>query len=162
MNDNDNKRKKPSKNRKPRRDVIEKSCGVILYRNNEGTREYLLLHYPGGHWDFAKGHVEEFDENERGTACRELEEETGISEISFHDNYREQMYYEFNRGFKERVKKTVVYFLAETQERDVTLSFEHKNFDWMAYEDSMRKLTFDNARDLLKKGEHYLTNNLQK
>jgi bis(5'-nucleosidyl)-tetraphosphatase len=141
---------------KPKRVVKEKSCGVILYRKNDETREFLLLHYPGGHWDFPKGHVEKQDRGERGTAYRELKEETGITEIEFISGYREPMYYEFNRGRKERVKKTVVYFLAETEMHEVEISHEHKDFIWLPYEKAMEKLTFDNARELMQKAEEHL------
>jgi len=129
---------------------------VILFREKEGVKEFLLLHYPGGHWDFAKGHVEEHDENEKATAHRELEEETGIKDIIFHDGFREPMYYAFNRGRKERVEKMVVYFVAETAEKGVELSHEHQGFTWLPYEESMSRLTFDNARDLLEKANNFL------
>jgi bis(5'-nucleosidyl)-tetraphosphatase len=142
--------------KRPSREVLEKSCGVILYRENEEGRQYLLLHYPSGHWDFPKGHVEEFDSSEEDTAQRELEEETGIKEVEFDSEYKESMYYEFNRGRKERVKKTVVYFLAKTKELDVTISHEHKNFNWKKYEPALEQLTFENARDLLRKAESHL------
>ena len=59
----------------------EKSCGVVLFREDP-RREYLILHYPGGHLDFAKGHVEKGEERaEKRTALRELEEETGIKTV---------------------------------------------------------------------------------
>ncbi|MEK9160100.1 MAG: bis(5'-nucleosyl)-tetraphosphatase [Patescibacteria group bacterium] len=139
--------------RVPRRDVHEKSCGVIVYRMENDRKEFLLLHYPGGHWDFPKGHVEKIDVDEHATALRELTEETGITEVVFIEGYREPMYYEFNRGHKERVKKVVVYFVAETQEREVKISFEHKNFRWLPYTEALRRLTYENARDLLRKAE---------
>lgn len=137
---------------------IEKSCGVILYKLENGVREYLLLHYPGGHWDFAKGHVESIDKSEEETARRELREETGIIEIEFNPNYRNAMYYEFKRGRNEIVKKTVVFFLAETNGRDVRISHEHKNFIWLPYEKAYQKLTYDNAKELLKLAEENLKN----
>ncbi|MBT5517163.1 NUDIX domain-containing protein [Candidatus Peregrinibacteria bacterium] len=136
--------------------VKEKSCGVILYRIEEGIRQYLLLHYPSGHWDFPKGHVEDIDEHEMATAQRELEEETGIEDIDFIEGYREPMYYEFRRGKKQLVKKVVVYFLAETKEKDVKISFEHKDFLWLPYQEAFDKLTFDNAKGLIEKGEKHL------
>ena len=37
----------------------EKSCGAICWKWENGQRVYLLiLHRNGGHWAFAKGHVE--------------------------------------------------------------------------------------------------------
>ena len=147
---------KPPKDKTPLSEVYEKSCGVILYREAQNGRAYLLLHYPSGHWDFPKGHVEEYDEHEMATAHRELEEETGIANTEFIPDYRESMYYEFNRGRKERVKKTVVYFIAETQAQQVTLSEEHKGYKWLPYAKAMKRLTFDNARGLLEKAEAHL------
>lgn len=129
---------------------IEKSCGVIVYRLENGMKEYLLLHYPGGHWDFAKGHVEKRDKSEIDTARRELFEETGITDIVVDPDYKNSMFYEFRRGRNEIVKKTVIYFLAEAKERDVKISFEHQNFVWLPYQAALERLTFDNAKDLLK------------
>jgi bis(5'-nucleosidyl)-tetraphosphatase len=143
--------------KRPSKVVHEKSCGVILFSSQGEEFKYLLLHYPSGHWDFAKGHVENFDENEMATAQRELEEETGIKDIEFLPEYREEMYYEFNRGKKERVKKTVVYFLARSlEDDDVTISHEHKGFTWLLYQEALDRLTFENARSLLKKGQDHL------
>ena len=143
-------------------EVHEKSCGVILYNTcNTGEtsateRLYLLLHYPGGHWDYPKGHVEEKDDDEIQTASRELREETGIKDVNFKQDFRTSMYYEFNRGKKERVKKTVIYFLAETSCSEVEISFEHKNFQWLPYKEALQKLTFQNAKDLLIEAEQFL------
>lgn len=139
-----------------RTDVHEKSCGVIVYRSELDSLKFLLLHYPGGHWDFPKGHVEERDANEHATALRELQEETGITEVKFQDTYKESMYYEFNRGYKERVKKVVVYFLAETSQAEISISFEHKNFRWLAYDEALERLTYENAKDLLRKAQKNL------
>lgn len=123
----------------------------------EGERHYLFLHYPGGHWDFPKGHVEERDASEHATALRELEEETGITNVEIIDGYRNPMHYDFHRGKREIVKKTVVYFLAETKDLDVQLSHEHQGAVWLPYEEGLQQLTYDNARDLLEKAEQHLT-----
>ncbi len=140
----------------PTREVHEKSCGIIVFNKEGDQHKYLLLHYPGGHWDYPKGHVEEHDDNEMATAQRELEEETGISDIEFIPDYHESMYYEFDRGKKERVKKTVIYFLAEATNKDVTISHEHKNFLWLPFQEAVKKLTFENARNLLRMAEEHI------
>lgn len=144
--------------RRPKKRIVkEKSCGVILYRMDEGERHYLFLHYPGGHWDFPKGHVEKKDKGEKATAFRELKEETGIDKIEFIPGYREPMFYDFHRGRREIVKKTVIYFLAVTKGLDVKLSHEHQGAVWLTYEEGLQQLTYENARDLLKKAEQHLT-----
>lgn len=138
---------------------IEKSCGVIVFRDCERDgkkkqREYLLLKYPEGHWDFPKGHVEE-DESEIETAHREFTEETGITELEFLDGFREPLTYEFYANFdnlKGWVRKTVVFFAAETHAcAAATLSHEHHDFVWLPEEEARKKITYNNAREIFDK-----------
>ena len=126
----------------------EKSCGIVLFKEDKGIKKYLILHYPGGHWDFPKGHVEE-GENEYETALRELREETGIENVEFIDGFRMKIAY---RYMKEGTPshKQVIFFLAKTESKKVSLSFEHKNFKWVTFEKAMSRLTFDNAKNILK------------
>jgi bis(5'-nucleosidyl)-tetraphosphatase len=132
----------------------EKSCGVLLFRESNGERLFLLLHYPNGHWDFPKGHVEK-DETEEQTALRELEEETGISQSHIIKGFRYPVSYKYYRRGKLS-NKQVIFFLAGTDTKGITISHEHQNFIWLNYQDSLKKLTFDNAKNLLKKGETFL------
>lgn len=128
----------------------EKSCGIILFREGKSERLFLLLHYPSGHWDFPKGHVEQYDKTEQDTAKRELLEETGISQVEILDGYREPMNYTYLRD-KKPSNKQVIFFLAKTGQEDVTISHEHFDFDWLPYDVAYNRLTFDNAKNLLKK-----------
>jgi bis(5'-nucleosidyl)-tetraphosphatase len=50
----------------------------------------------------------------------------------------------------------VIYFLAETASLDVTLSHEHCGYQWLSYDETLGRLTFKNARDLLTKAEGLL------
>ena len=159
--------------------VDEKSCGVVLFReqprqgqsastgasaNQTGSSgnasagkncKYLVLHYPGGHFDFPKGHVEDRDKDEYATAARELEEETGITDIEFIPKFRELVHYTYKKAGKPS-RKQVVFFLAKTKTIVVTISFEHKNFFWLTFKEAMKKLTFKNAKQLLEKAEKIL------
>jgi 8-oxo-dGTP pyrophosphatase MutT (NUDIX family) len=134
--------------------VREKSCGVVLFRRTREGPKFLLLHYKSGHWDFPKGHVEK-DEDERRTAARELEEETGISKIRFVEGFRDLVKYFFRRG-KKTVYKEVIFFLVETEEEKVTISYEHIGYKWLNYEDAMRQLTFKNAQGILEKSMKFV------
>ncbi|EKD49950.1 MAG: NUDIX hydrolase [uncultured bacterium] len=138
----------------------EKSCGVVLFREEKSPkgaqRKYLVLHYPGGHLDFAKGHVEKGEERaEKRTALRELEEETGIKKVEFLPNFRSEIFYTYFKKGKLSYKQ-VVFFLAKTEEKEVKLSFEHKNFMWLDFKKALKTLTYDNAKNLLKEAEEYL------
>ena len=132
------------------------SSGIILFNDSNKTRKYLLLNYPTGHWDFVKGGVE-FGENHHQTASRETKEETGITDIEFVDVFKEEIEY-FYRVNKENIHKRVIFFLARTNSINVILSHEHLDFTWLDYESALKKLTYDNAINLLKKSEFFLQN----
>ena len=134
----------------------QKSAGVVLFRNASNQNEFLLLNYPQGHWDFIKGKVEQ-GETLYETASRETKEETGISDIEFIDGFEESV--EYNFKFKnEDIHKTVVFFLAKTNEKKITLSHEHNDFVWLEYDDALKKTTFRNAKNVLSKTNEFLLN----
>ncbi|MFQ5975272.1 MAG: bis(5'-nucleosyl)-tetraphosphatase [Candidatus Hydrothermarchaeales archaeon] len=136
---------------------IERSSGVVIFRKENGKREYLLLHYGAGHWDLPKGHIEE-GEDPKETAKRELKEETGIEEIIFCGDFQERIDYTFKKR-RELVYKEVLFFLARTNKKTVTLSYEHKGFEWLNFKDALEKLTYKNAKDVLGKAEAFLNQN---
>lgn len=138
----------------------EKSCGIVLFREKEGINLYLLLHYPGGHWDLAKGHVEH-GENEHQTAARELLEETGIADVRFIDGFREEISYEYKRRNRKLSNKQVVFFLGKTNEESVKISDEHRGYQWASAGPAFEKLTFLNAKNLVKKAEEFLSRQVQ-
>ena len=132
----------------------ESSCGAVVFkRHKEGTK-YLVLHYEAGHWDFPKGHQEK-NEKEEQTAAREIKEETGIEDIEFADGFREVITYFYKRG-NETIHKEVVFFLAQSATEEVTISKEHIGYAWMGYEHAFNKLTFNNAKELLRKADQFL------
>jgi 8-oxo-dGTP pyrophosphatase MutT (NUDIX family) len=150
----------------------EKSAGAIIYRMENGVRYFLLLHYPslnrkGGHWEFPKGHVEE-GENEEQTMRREIEEETGIKDLRIVPGFKEYIKYFFRQGKDPESRKNkkptwifklVVFFIAETDTKDVVLSKEHIGFDWLPIDEAIKKTTFKNSKLLLKKASDYIIKN---
>lgn len=136
----------------------EKSTGFLIFRKDDekDKKEYLLLNYPAGHWDYPKGHVE-VNETEIETAYRELEEETGIKkeDVEVYEDFRETIDYIYKKG-RDISHKEVVYFLGETEDKGVDLSIEHKGYTWLPYKEALMKLTFKNAKDLLKKAKGHL------
>lgn len=134
--------------------IFEKSCGVVVFYEEDGKREYLLLHYPSGHWDLPKGHVEE-DETEEQTALRELEEESGIKDVTLVKGYREVIQYSYFHE-KQAYTKDVIYFLGRTSSKEVNISHEHQAWDWLPYLEAVNKLTFENAKQLIIAAEAVL------
>jgi len=138
--------------------IEETSAGVVLFRKEDSKILFLLLHYPSGHWDFVKGKMEK-GESTHETAIREAKEETGITDITFLENFEEWIKYDFQyQG--ELVHKKVVFFLAETKTQEVMISHEHLDFTWMDYNTTMEKTTFDNAKTVLTRAQTLLTKTL--
>jgi 8-oxo-dGTP pyrophosphatase MutT (NUDIX family) len=134
--------------------VREKSCGAVVFKRN-GEVQYLLLHYEAGHWDYVKGQVES-SESEKDTVIRELKEETGITDARFVEGFREEISYFYRREGKT-VYKEVIFFMIETKESNVTLSYEHVGYGWLNYEKAIEKLTFANAKNVLAKAHEFLS-----
>jgi bis(5'-nucleosidyl)-tetraphosphatase len=132
----------------------ERSSGAVLFRMEGGRRLYLLLHYEEGHWDFPKGHIEK-GENEEQAARRECGEETGIGELEIMPGFHERIEYFYKREGRT-MHKEVVFLLAQTKTKSVTLSSEHVGFEWLPYPGALGRLTYANAKDILKKAESFL------
>ena len=130
----------------------EKSCGAVVFHRNREV-QYLLLHYGAGHWDYVKGQVE-LGESEKDTVMRELREETGIANARLVEGFREEIRYFYKRE-GETIYKEVVFFLVEAQGSQVTLSYEHVGFKWLNYQEALAKLTFANAKNVLKKAHEF-------
>ena len=137
----------------------EKSAGAIVFRVEKGEPMYLLLHYPSArakkeYWDLPKGHMEK-GEQEKDTVVREVGEETGLKDIELFDGFREEIRYWFQlKG--QKISKTVAFYLAQTRQKEVTISSEHFGFLWLGYEDAIEKLTYKNAKQVLKEARDFL------
>jgi 8-oxo-dGTP pyrophosphatase MutT (NUDIX family) len=135
--------------------IEETSAGIVLFRKENEKNMFLLLHYPSGHWDFVKGKMEK-GESTHETATRETQEETGITDIKYLENFEEWIEYNFQyQG--ELVQKKVVFFLAETKTEEIIISHEHSGFIWTDYNSAMEKTTFDNAKTVLTKAQALLS-----
>lgn len=145
---------------------VERSAGAVIFRETKKGREYLLLqhapdksHYPlprhpAGHWDFPKGHIEKGEKTE-DAARREVREETGLSHIGLISGFKGTIRY-FVLVNKEKRLKFVAFFLARADKGRVKLSFEHQDFLWLSYKEAHQKLTYANAKQVLKSAESFL------
>lgn len=145
----------PRKTRTPsgRASLEERSAGAVVFRRDGGTRKYLLLKYPAGHWDLPKGNIES-GEKPIETMLREVREETGIVDLVVMPGFMKKIEYFYRREGK-KVHKTVVFFLAETASEKVTISFEHQDFGWFGYPEAVKTVTYPNAKRLIEEGDAY-------
>lgn len=133
----------------------ERSAGSVLFNENSDNIEYLLLHYPTGHWEFPKGKREE-GEAEVDTIKREIKEETAIDNIEFINGFRKKITY----NYKKRgnfVEKEVIFYLGRTNSKKVKLSFEHQGYKWLNYDFAIKLLTYQNSKIILKEANSFLS-----
>ena len=137
----------------------ERSAGAVVFSldSTVGEKEYLLLNYAAGHWDFPKGNIEN-GEDEIQTARREIQEETGIYDVEFFKGFRNKIEYYYRRN-QRLIQKEVIFFLARTSSRKVTLSHEHNAYTWLAYEKALALLTYNNAKNALVEAKLFLEKN---
>ncbi len=139
----------------------ESSAGVVVYHRDTETNtiQYLLLHYPGGHWGFPKGKVEKGEEL-RKAAVREVKEETGL-DVEPVGTFTQAITYYFRDRDGTLVDKEVTFFVAETENTQVTLSEEHQDYTWLPIAPALEKLTYNNSRQLLRMANQYIDARLQ-
>ena len=134
--------------------IEERSAGAVIFNENDGVTNFLLLNYPAGHWDFPKGNIEK-GELPHDTVRREVSEEIGNNNIEILPIFQKKIvyYYRRNAGL---VHKEVIYFLARALTLDVTLSHEHKNYLWLDLEKALNKVTYRNSKSTLKDASKFL------
>lgn len=116
------------------------SAGVAVLRETPGGPLFLLLR-AWRYWDFPKGAVEP-GETPLQAAIREVEEETGISDLDFAWGHGYCETAPYNRG------KVARYYLARTRQEQVILAAnpvtgirEHMEFRWLTHAASLPLLS---------------------
>lgn len=137
--------------------TYERSCGAVVFRealnDNGSSRRYVLMikHTQKSRHSFPKGHMEP-GESEIMTAQREVFEETGIH-IRIVDKFRETVHYSPRPG----VKKTVVYFVAETDKADtVPQENEIASVEWVPVDVAGSLLAHSNDKRVLALAMEYM------
>ncbi len=149
---------------------VEKSAGVIIfYFEEDGETKFLLLKHKPNSWDFPKGLIEK-GESPEIAALRECREETGIEVEKLMPGFKETIRfffkvkykYQIARGLKigETVLKFVTYFLAQSKTKDVMVSFEHEDYEWLPFDRVVEILNRrkENKKMIIKANEFILKN----
>lgn len=107
------------------------SAGVVVVRRNQAHWRFLLLR-AYEHWDFPKGLVET-GESPLEAACREVTEETTLTDLQF---LWGEHYIETGPYWRNKVAR---YYLAEAPDGEVMLPVspelgrpEHEEFRWVS------------------------------
>ncbi len=129
----------------------EKSCGAVIFREENTNRYYLVLHSTQGHTTLCKGHVEG-DETEHETAAREIREETGLA-VDFIDGFRAVIAYSPRPG----AAKDVVFFLARARGQDIVCQPEEvADARFLPFGEALEALTHPSDRETLQKARAFL------
>lgn len=132
---------------------MEKSAGFIVFTKEDGEAKYLFLKVKG-RLDFPKGNVEG-DEDELSTALRELKEESGIEKIRVIPGFRRVLNYYYKRNDGTLVSKTLVLFLGEALRKDVSISQEHEDFEWLSFDEALTRIRYPQYKDVLREAEEF-------
>lgn len=129
----------------------EKSCGAVIFREENAIRRYLILKSTQGHTTLCKGHVEK-KETEHETAEREIREETGLT-VDFIPGFREVITYAPRPGRM----KDVVFFLARASGgAPVCQPEEVTEIRFLPLNEALATLTHESDRDILQKADAFL------
>ncbi len=136
---------------------FEKSCGGVVFSREFGDVRYLIIESHEGIFGFPKGHMEN-GETEMETAVREIFEETGLRP-DFISGFKEEQEYLLPR--KKGVIKKVTYFLAEFENQEIVIQEkEIKSARLLSFDDAIKILQFQNAKDVLKSADEFIKNNI--
>ncbi len=119
-------------------------------------KPYLLVLRREKDYDIPKGHIEK-GETAIEAAKREVKEETGL-EPRFLPYFWLTTKYFFFEG-KEKVFKTVKFFIAESNTDKVTISFEHIGYSWLTYEEVMNTIGYKDLKQILPEVYDYILRN---
>jgi len=136
-----------NRKRKPIREVS--AGGIVFRRFPEGFR-FLLVKDPYKNWGFPKGHLEE-EETPAEAALRETREEAGLEDIEMAGPIRIIDWHFRFRG--KAIHKFCHFFLMESKSGDPKPQLEEgiTDYTWLALEQALEKLSYDNARGALRR-----------
>lgn len=132
----------------------EKSAGFIVFTRENDCLKYLFLKV-GGRLDFPKGNIEE-NEDELSAALRELKEESGIEKIRILPGFRKVLNYYYKRSDGALVSKTLILFLGEALDKNVSVSWEHESFEWLSLSEALSRIKYAGYKEILKEAEEFV------
>ena len=129
----------------------ETSAGGVVFRREGGVARYLLIRDSYQNWGFPKGHLKT-GEPPADAARREVEEETGLTNLLLHGPIRVIDWYFRFKG--KTIHKYCHFFLFESRDGEPTPQLEEgiSACTWHPLEDAVTTISYDNARGVLRRG----------
>ena len=134
----------------------EKSCGIVVFKNENNKLEVLLVHHNLGHWGMPKGHVE-LGETEEETAFRETLEETNVK-ARIINGFRKVITY----SPKELVIKDVVFFVGEVLEDNlIPQTIEVNETKWVDVLEALLLIDHKDEKEVLEEAINFYKNRIK-
>ena len=134
----------------------EESAGGVIIRHSDAGPLFLLIRDPYHNWGLPKGHIEN-GESAESAARREVAEETGLSGLELIGDVATIDWYFQDR--RERVHKFCRFFLFASAAGETTpeLGEGISECVWLPYADAVERITYDNAREVLREAGRKLS-----
>ena len=127
--------------------VPELAAGAVLL-SETGTETLLLHHREQNRWCFPKGHVDP-GESLAEAARREIQEETGLSDIHLGSEILEVSYRFYSPATQRNVLKTTVYFRAQTPKRSAHPESTFDRAEWVGLGRARELVRYDTDRQAI-------------
>lgn len=134
----------------------EQSAGGVVVRRAADGPLFLLIRDPYHNWGLPKGHIEEGETAEQA-ARREVAEETGVRDLELLGDVATIDWYFQDR--RDRVHKFCRFFLFASATSDTRPEAGEgiSACVWLPYEDALERITYDNAREVLREAGRKLS-----
>ncbi len=138
----------------------DESFGVVPVRETTTGFEVLLINQNaktgGTFWTLPKGHREE-GETVTEAAARELEEETGLSDVVIKSEQVFSMQYQFQHE-STTIDKTVFFYLGmiRSGKEQILVPREVAELAWLSLPEAIDRATHDEVKRILEEVQHYL------
>lgn len=140
---------------KPRERIVERSAGGVVVRVIEDLPHVLLIRDPYRKWGLPKGHIEEGERDEEA-ALREVQEETGLSDLLLGPDLGE-IDWTFRKKERTIHKYCRFYLMAsEGSESRPEVAEGITEVRWLPVGEALRAVGYENARAVLRRGSEQL------
>lgn len=135
----------------------EKLAGAVVYRKENGKIFLALVHDVFGYWTLSKGKLEKGEDVKEG-ASREVGEELGLKNLKIEKEIGSNDYIAYDPE-KGQIKKSVVYFLASTGEKELCLgkSGGLDNAKWFELKEIENIKIYDDLRPIINQAIEWLS-----
>lgn len=140
---------------------IEKLGGAVVYAKKENEIYFGFVHDVFGHWTLSKGKIEK-EENEKEATIREIKEEIDI-DIKIKEKLGSNEYIASDPE-KGKIRKQVVYFLAEAKYKELNLGKSGGLDDakWFKLKEIVDLNFYDDILPIITKAVNILLKNNEK